>query len=287
MAREIEALHPLLQEKIKQLMDACAAQRLSIGISECVRTVEEQDKLYASGRTIPGSIITNAKGNTYSSMHQWGVAFDFYRADGKGAYIDTDNFFTKVGKIGQNIGLEWGGAWKKIVDKPHFQLSDWGSTASKLKNLYGTPTKFMKLWDQDSPIIVVEKTTMEVTKQNIKILQAWVGTKADGAWGKHSRKCMINKIQFALNLQETGRLSKNLLNNIGVKKEGHTGLLVQCLEGLLFVHGYNCQHFGGNFTETVGDCVEQFQRDSGLVVDRKAGKNTFTALLGTKNQPVI
>lgn len=27
-----------------------------------------------------------------------------------------------LGKLGQKLGLTWGGAWKTIVDKPHFEL---------------------------------------------------------------------------------------------------------------------------------------------------------------------
>lgn len=144
--RDITKLHPELQTKITKLKEECAKQGLKIGIGECVRTVAEQDALYAKGRTAPGNKVTNAKGSTYSSMHQWGVAFDFYRNDGKGAYYDKDNFFTKVGKIGQSLGLEWGGSWKSPVDKPHFQLKQWGSTPTKLKSLYKTPTIFMKTW---------------------------------------------------------------------------------------------------------------------------------------------
>lgn len=144
--RDTTQLHPVLQAKIKQLVALCETNGLKIGISECLRTKEEQDKLYTQGRTAPGSIVTNAKGSSYSSMHQWGVAFDFYRNDGKGAYYDKDGFFAKVGKIGQSIGLEWGGSWKSLVDKPHFQLPDWGSTTSKLKSTYGTPEKFFNSW---------------------------------------------------------------------------------------------------------------------------------------------
>ena len=104
--RDVTALHPDLQEKITQLKEKCRLAGLSIGIGECLRTVAEQDALYAKGRTEKGSIVTNAKGSTYSSMHQWGVAFDFYRNDGIGAYNDSDGFFTKVGEIGQGLGLE-------------------------------------------------------------------------------------------------------------------------------------------------------------------------------------
>lgn len=144
--RDIKQLHPALQEKIRQLKTACEKQDLQICITECLRTAEEQDALYAKGRTRPGSKVTNCKGSSYNSMHQWGVAFDFCRNDGKGAYEDKDGFFTRVGKLGQSLGLEWGGSWKSITDKPHFQLPNWGSTASKLKKQYGRPEAFFTTW---------------------------------------------------------------------------------------------------------------------------------------------
>lgn len=146
--RDTSVLHPDLQDLITKLKKKCEAEGLKIGIGECFRSVAEQDALYAQGRTTTGSIVTNVKGSTYSSMHQWYVAFDFYRNDGKGAYYNNDGFFDKVGKIGQSLGLEWGGGWKSPVDKPHFQLPNWGSTTSKLKNIYGNPDAFKKSWNK-------------------------------------------------------------------------------------------------------------------------------------------
>ena len=145
--RKTEDLHPLLQEKIEELKAICKNNGLLIGIGECVRTVKEQDELYAKGRTVPGKVVTNARGSTFSSMHQWGVAFDFYRNDGRGAFDESGDFFAKVGKLGKSIGLEWGGDWKSPVDKPHFQLPCWGSSASILKKKYKTPEEFMKSWE--------------------------------------------------------------------------------------------------------------------------------------------
>ena len=109
--RDIKQLHPELQKKIAQLQELCKAQGITIGISECLRTKAEQDALYAKGRTTGGSIVTNCKGSTYSSMHQWGVAFDFYLkvdVDGDGktsddAFNDATGLFEKVGKIGLSV----------------------------------------------------------------------------------------------------------------------------------------------------------------------------------------
>lgn len=169
--RDVKQLHPDLKKKITQLKDICKKSGIAIGISECLRTVAEQDAFYAQGRTKPGIKVTNCKGSTYSSMHQWGVAFDFYLimdVDGDGktnddSYNDATGLFAKVGKLGQSIGLEWGGSWKSPVDKPHFQLPNWGSTAKKLKEQYGTPDKFMATWGAGS----VAKVDQTAKTQNV------------------------------------------------------------------------------------------------------------------------
>lgn len=159
MSRDITMCHPQLQLLANKLVTECKKQGLIVKLGECFRSVAEQDALYAQGRTTKGSIVTNARGTSYSSMHQWGVAFDVIRNDGKGAYNDSDNWFSKVAKIGKSLGLEWGGDWTSPVDKPHFQLPQWGSTPTKLKNLYGNVNNFKKTWNQEEKIV----------KQNIRI----------------------------------------------------------------------------------------------------------------------
>ena len=144
--RDITMCHPRLQELSGRLVEECKKQGLIIKIGECYRTVAEQDELYAQGRTKPGNIVTNARGSSYSSQHQWGIAFDFFRNDGNGAYNESGNFFGKVGAIGKKLGLGWGGDWKSIVDKPHLYLPDWGSTTAQLRQQYGTPEKFITTW---------------------------------------------------------------------------------------------------------------------------------------------
>lgn len=159
MSRDITMCHPQLQLLANKLITECKKQGLIVKLGECFRSVAEQDALYAQGRTTKGSIVTNARGTSYSSMHQWGVAFDVIRNDGKGAYNDSDNWFSKVAKIGKSLGLEWGGDWTSPVDKPHFQLPQWGSTPTKLKKLYGNVNNFKKTWNKEEKVV----------KQNIRI----------------------------------------------------------------------------------------------------------------------
>lgn len=146
--RDITLCHPRLQMLAAEMQEECKKQNLQIRIGETLRTVAEQDALYAQGRTRPGNIVTNAPGRSYSSYHQWGTAFDIYRNDGTGAYNEANRFFERVGAVGVAVGLEWGGNWKSIVDKPHFQLPDWGSGTSGIKKQYATPEAFMRTWKQ-------------------------------------------------------------------------------------------------------------------------------------------
>jgi peptidoglycan L-alanyl-D-glutamate endopeptidase CwlK len=162
MARDIKQLHPRLQAKVEELKALCEKEGLNIGIGECFRSVAEQDKLYAQGRTTPGSIVTNAKGSTYSSQHQWGIAFDFFK-NVKGHEYDDIAFFNKVGALAKSIGLAWGGDWKNPVDKPHLYLGDWGSTTTKLKNQYGTFEKFKATWNVTEQKVEEKKEVYKLT----------------------------------------------------------------------------------------------------------------------------
>lgn len=192
--RDRTKLHPILQYKIDRLLELCNQNGLKIGISECVRTVQEQDALYAKGRTAPGGIVTNAKGSCYQSLHQWGVAFDFYLmfdVDGDGqtkddAFNDSHGDFKKVAKYATMLGLEWGGSWTSIIDKPHLQLPYWGSGSSLLRSKYGTPSKFDELWYPNKPTKAVMQGSCrdDILWVQLQILKLTsINMMPDGIWG--------------------------------------------------------------------------------------------------------
>lgn len=145
-------LHPQLNYKLGLLLKKCEKKGVYLIITEGFRSKKQQDKLYSQGRTKPGKIVTNAKGSSESSQHQWGIAFDIamnYDVDGDGKITDdTWNLkgFSEVAKIAKSIGLGWGGDWKSFKDTPHFYLKKWGSTTIKLKQQYGTFANFKKTW---------------------------------------------------------------------------------------------------------------------------------------------
>ena len=172
--RDITLCHPRLQALTAQLVDKCVGAGLPIKIGESFRSVAEQDALYAQGRTRPGSIVTNARGSSYSSQHQWGIAADFYRADGKGAYNESGDYFKKVGELAKNLGLGWGGDWKSIVDKPHVYLPDWGSGTGILKQKYGTFENFKKTWAAEDGAAASQPSAPQVSITDLKEVKSGV-----------------------------------------------------------------------------------------------------------------
>lgn len=121
MSSNINDLHPYVKFLANKFLEECKKQNLNVVIYFTFRTIEQQNELYAQGRTKPGKIVTNAKG--CQSYHNYGLAFD--AAPLVSGEIDWDNeaLFSKMGKIGESVGLEWGGRWKSFKDTPHLQWS--------------------------------------------------------------------------------------------------------------------------------------------------------------------
>nr|WP_315232923.1 M15 family metallopeptidase [uncultured Albidiferax sp.] len=117
--KTIATLHPQVAPYARSLVQRAEAAGIEIKIIGGTRTYAEQDALFAQGRTKPGKRVTNAKGG--ESNHNFGIAFDIGVFNGK-AYLGESPSYDVVGALGMDLGLEWGGEWTTIVDKPHFQL---------------------------------------------------------------------------------------------------------------------------------------------------------------------
>lgn len=97
------------------------------------RTVEEQQKLFAKGRTEPGNIVTNLDGIAKRSRHQSGHAVDVvpYPVD----WNNRERFVYFAGIVKGiafqlDIKIRWGGDWdgdnqlrdQTWMDLPHYEL---------------------------------------------------------------------------------------------------------------------------------------------------------------------
>ena len=117
--KSIATLQPQVQPYARALIHKAAAIGLCIEVISATRGEEEQNALYAQGRTAPGRIVTNARFG-YSN-HNFGIAFDIGLFQG-GQYVPESPAYKAIGALGREIGLEWGGDWQSIDDEPHFQL---------------------------------------------------------------------------------------------------------------------------------------------------------------------
>lgn len=122
-SRKIEDLHPAVAEKCRAFIALCQSNGIDILITSTYRDHESQDALYAQGRTATGKKVTNAKGG--QSWHNWRLAFDVVpMRNGKpvwGTSGDDGVLWRKVGELGEQVGLEWAGRWKKFAEMAHFQ----------------------------------------------------------------------------------------------------------------------------------------------------------------------
>lgn len=121
-SRSLSDLRPPVQAKAQAFQLACARQGLDVLIYCTYRSREEQDALYALGRTKPGKVVTNARAD--QSFHNFGCAFDFVpMVGGKPQWADK-TLYLKAGLIAESVGLEWAGRWSgSLRETAHCQYA--------------------------------------------------------------------------------------------------------------------------------------------------------------------
>lgn len=149
-SREIKDLSPAMQVLYNKFNDRCRRDTwlLKNGITVLLictyRSNEEQDKLYAQGRTAPGPIVTRAKAG--KSKHNvalsdgtpsaeafdvvplrygkqiWGTAGDGIDDNPDDDHTDDLEAWQRVGQNGLDVGLKWYGVPDApFREFPHFQ----------------------------------------------------------------------------------------------------------------------------------------------------------------------
>lgn len=125
-------LHPIFRERLMLLAEALGRRGMQAMITDGLRTVAEQDILFAKGRTTPGPKVTNARGG--QSNHNYGLAVDMFPVINgkifvdvpKGSSVEFRRTFNAIqdaiGEEAERLGLFWGARFRGIVDMPHVQL---------------------------------------------------------------------------------------------------------------------------------------------------------------------
>lgn len=146
-ADRVAKLHPKVRDEVRDTIaqiEKGFPEHLAVRIVQGLRTIQEQNDLYAQGRTKPGPRVTNAKGG--KSFHNYGLAIDFcILINGKEiswdlkADRDKDGVseWQEVVKAFEAKGWFWGGLFSSIKDYPHLEKSH-GYTVSQLLAKYNT-----------------------------------------------------------------------------------------------------------------------------------------------------
>lgn len=109
---------------------ALAAGEIDFTIVSGHRSVEEQQKLHAQGRTEPGPIVTQVDGIHRKSRHNAdpSEAVDIAPYVNGGIAWDDIGLFDRLAVLmksaaeAEGVAIEWGGDWNSFKDRPHFQL---------------------------------------------------------------------------------------------------------------------------------------------------------------------
>jgi peptidoglycan L-alanyl-D-glutamate endopeptidase CwlK len=122
MGRRLSELEPVTANLCVQLLQEAARDGIKLVLVQGLRTWEEQEALYQKGRSRPGSIVTHAPAG--HSWHNYGRAFDVAFAGKLPHTVVWEGPWDYVGKLGRNLGMEWGGDWPAPqTDCPHFEYT--------------------------------------------------------------------------------------------------------------------------------------------------------------------
>lgn len=128
-SRKLEDLHPKVAMMARELLEKANAEGIDLLVTCTYRDNEEQNRLYARGRSVLWEHgqkvrkVTNARAG--QSIHNYKLAFDVVPLrNGKPVWSTSgadEMLWQRVGNIGESVGLEWAGRWKRFREFPHFQ----------------------------------------------------------------------------------------------------------------------------------------------------------------------
>ena len=184
------------------------------------------------------------------------------------AFNNSTGLFEQVGAIAKSVGLGWGGDWTSIKDRPHLYLPDWGSTASKLKQQYITPERFMQTWGDG-------KVTVDAIQEINKVSPA-----------RYERTQFIMDVQAATGSKVDGKAgSETIRNTITVSaSRNRKHPVVVPLQKRLNALGHDCGKVDGIAGPKFTVAVNSYQKNAlgyrNLDGEVTAGKKMWKSLLG-------
>jgi peptidoglycan L-alanyl-D-glutamate endopeptidase CwlK len=118
----LQEVNPKLAERVRSMAELLEGENIEIQVTQGYRSWAEQAELYAQGRTVPGSIVTNAQAG--HSWHNFGLAVDVCPFDaGIPDWNSNHPAWKRIVSVGESVGLVSGSEWRTFPDWPHFQMT--------------------------------------------------------------------------------------------------------------------------------------------------------------------
>lgn len=133
-SKMLDTLEPAFKLKVEKLIADAKIHGINLAPTSCRRTIAQQDKLYAQGRTTKGDIVTKAKGG--QSPHNFGLACDLCPLDKNGNlwWDAPDDVWHVIHNLAEGEGmldsgrktaaLDSGYDWN-FKDSPHVEDPHW------------------------------------------------------------------------------------------------------------------------------------------------------------------
>jgi peptidoglycan L-alanyl-D-glutamate endopeptidase CwlK len=123
-SRSLSDASPALVERYLLLAEDFAREQAprSLIVTCTYRSVEEQQKLYAQGRTVPGKVVTKIDGVKIKGMHNFIPSRAIDVAVAVGGEIQWDEpLYHPLVELAARHGLVSGGSWPYFKDWPHIE----------------------------------------------------------------------------------------------------------------------------------------------------------------------
>ena len=296
--KRIGNVHPVVKQGAEEIIRRAYKQGIYVLFSDGYRSNAEQNKLYAQGRTSPGSIVTNARGG--QSLHNYGLAIDMFITNKAGTSATWPvGELRKVAQIAKGLGFEWGGDWKTFKDNPHLQMTG-GLSIAQLQ-AGQKPNISLKTGGTSTikPSKPQTKPTTTKPSGNLGLVDWMKSKKMDSSF--NNRKKLAGQYGIS-NYKGTAAQNTSLLNKLkggssgsssgsssssskkyplptGVLRRGSTGNGVKQLQRALNAANFKVGKVDGIYGAKTEDAVTRFQKVyDAYNVDGKYGSRTRSRL---------
>lgn len=210
--RNMGAVDSRVRDMTLEIIRRAYSEGINVQISSGLRTNAQQDKLYAQGRTAPGSIVTNARAG--QSVHNYGLAVDFFitTPDGSAPIWIVNAQWKRVAAIAKSMGFTWGGDWTSFYDAPHLEYTKgltWRDLqAGKRPSFSNAPSNpeskgYLESGDEGAAVKIMQQLLAKAghkisadgvfgpkTESALKAFQSTNKLTADGVYGAKSKAAL-------------------------------------------------------------------------------------------------